>query len=75
MRTVTDRLAHEPAALGTLVASVLPALVALQLVSVDERTIGILVVAVNAVVAFAVRMFVAPVSGPEKGGQPEPARG
>jgi hypothetical protein len=74
MRNFTDRLAREPAAIGTLVASVLPALVALQVLSVDEQTIGVLVVAVNAVVGFAVRMFVTPVGAPEGRGQPNPVR-
>ena len=30
----------------------------------DSETIGVLVVAVNAVVGFAIRMFVAPVAAP-----------
>lgn len=57
---IIDRLAQEPAAVGTVVASVLPALVVLDLVSLDEQGIGVLVVAVNAVVGFVVRLLVAP---------------
>jgi hypothetical protein len=60
MRQLIHRLASEPAAFGTLVASVLPALVALGLISLDPETIGVLVVAVNTVVGFAIRMLVAP---------------
>jgi hypothetical protein len=75
MRTFTKSLSREPAALGTLVASVLPALVALQVLSIDNQTIGFLVVAINAIVGFGVRMFVAPTGGPDPGAQPEPAQG
>jgi hypothetical protein len=62
MQTIMKRLAREPAAVGTLLASVLPALVALGVISLDEQTIGLLVVAVNAVVGFAVRLLVEPTS-------------
>jgi hypothetical protein len=65
MRHILDRLATEPAAIGSLMASVLPALVALGLISLDAEAIGVLVVAVNTIVAFAVRMLVAPVA-PQK---------
>jgi hypothetical protein len=60
---IINRLAQEPAAVGTVVASVLPALVVLDLVSLDEQGIGVLVVAVNAVVGLAVRLLVAPSAG------------
>jgi hypothetical protein len=62
MRTIMERLAREPAAVGTLVASVLPALVALGVISLDEQAIGLLVVAVNGIVGFAVRLVVVPTS-------------
>jgi hypothetical protein len=75
MRTFTNSLAREPAALGALVASVLPALVALQVLSIDNQTIGVLAVAINAIVGFAVRMFVAPTGAPDPGPQPDPAQG
>jgi hypothetical protein len=68
--SVLQRLAREPAAGGTLVASVLPALVALGIVSIDEKTIGVLVVAVNAVVGFILRTFVTPAGA---GATPRPA--
>ena len=58
--TLTQRLAAEPAALGTLVASVLPAFVALGLLDMPAETIGVLVVAINALAGFGIRMFVAP---------------
>ena len=55
-----QRIAAEPAAFGTLVASVLPALVALGIFTMDAETIGVLVVAVNALTGFGIRMLVAP---------------
>ena len=58
--TILQRIAAEPAAFGTLVASVLPALVALGFFSMDAEQIGVLVVAVNAVTGFGIRMLVAP---------------
>lgn len=60
MRQTLNRLAAEPAAVGSLLASVLPALVALGLISLDAEAIGVLVVAVNTIVGFAVRMLVLP---------------
>jgi hypothetical protein len=60
MRRFLDRLAREPAALGTLFSSVLPAMVVLGIVAMDAETIGVLVVAVNAISGFAIRMLVAP---------------
>jgi hypothetical protein len=65
MRQILHRLAAEPAAVGSLLASVLPALVALGLITLDAEAIGVLVVAVNTIVGFAVRMLVLPV-GPQK---------
>ena len=65
MRQFLHRLAAEPAAIGSLMASVLPALVALGLITLDAEAIGVLVVAVNTIVGFAVRMFVSP-TGPQK---------
>jgi hypothetical protein len=60
MRQILHRLSAEPAAVGSLMASVLPALVALGLISLDAEAIGVLVVAVNTIVGFAVRMLVLP---------------
>lgn len=73
---IIDRLAQEPAALGGVVASVLPALVVLNLVSLDDQAIGVVVVAVNALVGFIVRLHCAPHKKPPGGGvEPEPASG
>jgi hypothetical protein len=69
----TNALAREPAAIGTLVASVLPALVALQIISIDEQAIGVLVVAINAIAAFFVRMVVSPAAASETPIQLDPA--
>lgn len=55
-----QRIATEPAAFGTLVASILPAFVALGVFTMDAETIGVLVVAVNALTGFGIRMLVAP---------------
>jgi hypothetical protein len=65
MRQILNRLATEPAAVGSLMASVLPALVALGLITLDAEAIGVLVVAVNTIVGFAVRMLVLPAT-PQK---------
>ncbi len=62
MRPFLTRLAAEPAAVGSLLASVLPALVALRLIDLDAEAIGVLVVAVNTIVGFAIRLAVAPVA-------------
>jgi hypothetical protein len=73
---IIDRLAQEPAAVGTVVASVLPALVVLGLVSLDEQEIGVLVIAVNAVIGLAIRLLVTPATRPPaKRAQPDPAGG
>jgi hypothetical protein len=60
MNAILQRIAVEPAAFGTLIASVLPAFVALGVFSMDAETIGVLVVAVNAFTGFGIRMLVAP---------------
>jgi hypothetical protein len=54
-------LQREPAAVGSLVASILPVLVLLHVVSIDEAGIAAVVVAVNTFVGFGVRVFVSPV--------------
>jgi hypothetical protein len=63
--TILQRLAAEPAALGTLLASVLPAFVVIGVLSMDAETIGVLVVAVNAITGFGIRLLVTP-SAPAK---------
>jgi hypothetical protein len=72
---ILQRLAREPAAIGTALASVLPALVVLDLVSLDEQSIGVLVVAINAIVGLAVRVLVAPTRSPTDPAQPDLAHG
>lgn len=64
MKHVIVRLSAEPTAVGALFSTILPALVALGVLTMDAETIGILVVAVNAVVAFVVRMLVTPATAP-----------
>jgi hypothetical protein len=56
-------LQREPAAVGTLLTSVLPCLVLLGVLQLDEKGIAALVVAVNAVMAFIVRLLVSPNGG------------
>ncbi len=73
MSNLTRTLRDEPTALGTLVASVAPVLVLLGILHLDETGIAAIVVAVNAVVGFTVRLLVTPTSrvtsaAPETGG-------
>jgi hypothetical protein len=62
MRNLKSLLENEPAALGSLVASILPVLVLLGVVRIDADGIAAIVVAINTTVGFAVRMSVAPVA-------------
>ena len=64
MKRVFANLAAEPTAIGALVSTTLPALVALGVVTVDAQTIGVIVVAINGIVAGVVRMFVTPAALP-----------
>jgi hypothetical protein len=64
MRNLKLLLQREPAALGSLVASIMPVLVLLGLVRIDEAGIAAVVVAINAGVGFAVRLAVSPTSAP-----------
>jgi hypothetical protein len=68
MRNLKLLLQREPAALGSLVASIMPVLVLLGVVRIDEAGIAAVVVAVNALVGFATRLAVTPVAA-----QPEPS--
>jgi hypothetical protein len=61
MRNLKLVLQREPAAIGSLVASILPVLVLLEVVRIDEAGIAAVVVAVNTFVGFGVRVFVSPV--------------
>jgi hypothetical protein len=62
MRNFKLLLQREPAAVGSLVASVMPLLVLLGVVRIDEAGIAAVVVAVNAGVGFATRLAVTPVA-------------
>jgi hypothetical protein len=62
MRNLKTLLQDEPAALGSLVASILPVLVLLGVVRIDEEGIAAIVVAVNTTVGFVVRLSVQPVA-------------
>jgi hypothetical protein len=56
-------LQREPAAFGSLVASVLPVLVLLRVIEIDGAGIAAIVVAINTVVGFGVRVLVSPNGG------------
>jgi mRNA-degrading endonuclease toxin of MazEF toxin-antitoxin module len=62
MRNLRMLLAREPAALGSLVASILPVLVLLHIIRIDEAGIAAVVVAINTAVGFGVRVLVSPLS-------------
>ena len=66
MRNLKSLLQREPAAIGTLVASILPVLVLLHVLTLDEAQVAAIVVAVNTLVGFGVRLMVVP--------SPPPAR-
>jgi hypothetical protein len=58
--TILKRLASEPAVIGGFVASILPALVVLEVMSLTGEQIAAVVVLVNATVALLVRVCVTP---------------
>ena len=64
MRNLKLLLQREPAAVGSLVASILPLMMVFDLAPLDEAQTAAIVVAVNAVVAFGMRLVVAPVAAP-----------
>jgi len=55
-------LQREPTAFGALVGAVVPALVLLGIVHLDDKAIAGLIVAVNAIAGFGVRFAVTPAS-------------
>jgi hypothetical protein len=57
-------LQREPAAAGSLVASIVPLLMVFGIAPLDQAQTAAIVVAVNAVVAFGTRLLVAPVPAP-----------
>lgn len=60
MSRLSQLLREEPTALGTLIASVAPILVLLGVFEIDENGISAIVVGVNALVGFVVRLLVTP---------------
>jgi mRNA-degrading endonuclease toxin of MazEF toxin-antitoxin module len=66
MRNFKLLLQREPAAVGSLVASIMPVLVLLGVVRIDEAGIAAVVVAVNTVVGFGVRLAVSPTAGADE---------
>jgi len=62
MRNLRILLQREPAAVGSLVASIMPVLVLLDVIRIDEAGIAAVVVAVNTAVGFGVRVLVSPSS-------------
>jgi hypothetical protein len=64
-------LQREPAALGSLAASILPVLVMLGVIQIDEAGIAAVVVAVNTVVGFGIRVLVSPIERVESSLAPE----
>jgi hypothetical protein len=60
MNRFAQLLQREPAAVGSLIASLLPALVVLGVIRVDEEGIAVLVLAANTVIGFIVRATVSP---------------
>ncbi|HTE60537.1 MAG TPA: hypothetical protein VK631_09315 [Solirubrobacteraceae bacterium] len=73
MRNLKLLLQREPAAVGSLVASVMPLLVLLGVVRIDEAGIAAVVVAVNAGVGFATRLAVTPVAADTRSARAEVA--
>ena len=57
-------LQREPAAVGSLVASIVPLLMVFGIAPLDEAQTAAIVVAVNAVVAFGTRLMVVPARPP-----------
>jgi hypothetical protein len=68
-------LQREPAALGTLIASLLPLLVLVGVVPIDEQAMAAVVVAVNTSVGFAIRLWCTPAPPPRRRRRRATARG
>jgi hypothetical protein len=64
MRNLKIVLQREPAAVGSLAASIMPVLVLLGVIQIDDAGIAAVVVAVNTIVGFGTRVLVSPVSTP-----------
>jgi len=64
MHNLKLMLQREPAAIGSLAASLLPVLVLLDLIRLDEAGMAAVIVAINTVVGFAIRVLVSPNGAP-----------
>jgi len=64
LRNLKLLLQREPAALGSLAASILPVLVLVDLVRVDAAGIAAVVVAINTIAGLGIRIVVSPVTTP-----------
>jgi mRNA-degrading endonuclease toxin of MazEF toxin-antitoxin module len=62
MRNLKLAIQREPAAVGSLAASILPVLVLLRVIQIDEAGIAAVVVAVNTVAGFGIRVLVSPIA-------------
>ena len=60
MQNLKLLLQREPAALGSLAASIFPVLVLLGAIEIDEAGVAAVVVAINTIAGFAVRLLAAP---------------
>ena len=74
MRNLKSLLQREPAALGTVVASLVPVLVLLGVLPMNEQAMAAVLVAVNTTVGFMVRLMVTPAL-PTDGLAAQPQRG
>jgi hypothetical protein len=63
MRNLKLVLQREPAAIGSLAASILPVLVLVDMIQIDEVGIAAVVVAINTFVGFGIRVAVSPITG------------
>ena len=72
MRNLKVVLQREPAAVGSLAASILPVLVLLGVIRIDDAGIAAVVVAVNTIVGFGTLVLVSPVSTPSAPATNEP---
>ena len=72
LRNLKNLLMREPAVIGSVVASVLPVLVMLGVIKIDEAGIAAIVVAINTVVGFGVRLLVTPVATQAPAAPPAP---
>lgn len=61
MQNLKLLLQREPAALGSLAASIFPVLVLIGAIRIDEAGVAAVVVAINTIAGFGVRLMAAPV--------------